>query len=257
MPVPIFTLHTPCVSLRPYISQYWVARGCGCFDTLTFPLGCTQILFHRGTRFRISELNVTHPRLTVSGQVDFPAHVAADGDIDTIAIVFRPHTIGTFIGTSPQLFYNMEIDGTALGNPALNHLADTIFSQPDSGRCIGLIERWLLSSLDSMDLREFHRIGASVDALASNPNNTVSALAGQACLGVRQFNRLFRHHVGMAPKEYASVVRFHKSLQLLRHGDATLAGVAAGAGYADQSHFVRECRRFSGLTPGALRALGK
>jgi len=54
-----------------------------------------------------------------------------------------------------------------------------------------------------MDLMEFHRIGASVEALASNPNNTVSALAEQACLGVRQFNRLFRHHVGMAPKEYA------------------------------------------------------
>jgi AraC-like DNA-binding protein len=29
--------------------------------------------------------------------------------------------------------------------------------------------------------------------------------------------------------------------------------VAADAGYADQAHLTRECRRLTGLTPGELR----
>lgn len=70
----------------------------------------------------------------------------------------------------------------------------------------------------------------------------------------KQFERLFNELVGANPKEYARIVRFQKSLKLLQHytEDTNLAQIAYQCGYADQSHFIREFKQFSGYTPLSL-----
>ena len=73
-------------------------------------------------------------------------------------------------------------------------------------------------------------------------------------LSKKQFERLFKELVGTNPKEYARIVRFQKSLKLLQHyqEDANQAQLAYQCGYADQSHFIREFKQFSGYTPLSL-----
>ena len=53
----------------------------------------------------------------------------------------------------------------------------------------------------------------------------------------------------------ARVLRFQRFLTLARRGD-DLARLAFAAGYADQAHLTRECRRLSGRTPAELVASG-
>jgi AraC-like DNA-binding protein len=49
------------------------------------------------------------------------------------------------------------------------------------------------------------------------------------------------------------VLRFRRARALARrNADVHLAELAAAAGYADQAHLTRECRRLSGLTPSEL-----
>lgn len=61
--------------------------------------------------------------------------------------------------------------------------------------------------------------------------------------------RYFRA-LGMPPKRFASIVRFRRAHAFLtRTPGATWSEVVARFGYADQAHFVREYRRFSGTTP--------
>ena len=35
----------------------------------------------------------------------------------------------------------------------------------------------------------------------------------------------------------------------MQNGNRDFADIAYSCGYADQSHFIRECRRYSGTTP--------
>ncbi|HEY0838777.1 MAG TPA: AraC family transcriptional regulator [Vulgatibacter sp.] len=72
----------------------------------------------------------------------------------------------------------------------------------------------------------------------------------------RHFLSIFRREVGLAPKRFARVVRFQRSIEVLSkaEGGASLAEVAHAAGYADQAHFTREFTAMAGLPPGRYRA---
>ena len=62
---------------------------------------------------------------------------------------------------------------------------------------------------------------------------------------------LFAGAVGLTPKRYVRVRRFHAALQRAEH--APWADIAATLGYSDQAHFVREFREFAGFTPSVYR----
>lgn len=240
----------PTKELRPYVRYYWTLKSNEPFKVLTFPVGCPQMIFHRGTQLYIPELSTTQDRFTVSGQVNFPAHIQSRGDLEMIVTVFYPHTIGMFIDTPPSAFYNQEISGYDIGNKQLNLLADSVFDCADSAAAISLIELWLTSRIkQSLNIK---RLGASVSALLRSPSTSVDNLAGIACLGKKQFERLFKRYVGMNPKEYGRIVRFQRVLRMMQFGCRNYADIAFAGGYADQSHLIREFRQFSGLTPRQL-----
>jgi len=64
----------------------------------------------------------------------------------------------------------------------------------------------------------------------------------------RRLATRFADEFGVTPKQAARLMRFDRARQMVR-GGATLAGAAAGAGYADQSHLTREWREFAGMAP--------
>jgi AraC-like DNA-binding protein len=61
-----------------------------------------------------------------------------------------------------------------------------------------------------------------------------------------------RSELGLRPKEAQRIARLHRALTLGLSGHAD-ADAAAGAGYADQAHFIRECKSLLGATPKAFR----
>lgn len=237
----------PRKELQRYVRYYWVLESDEPFSVLTFPIGCPQMIFHRGTPLCIPELSSRQDKFTVSGQVNFPAHIASDGNTEMIVAVFYPHTIGLFIDTPPSAFYNQEISGYDIENRQLSQLADQIFDCSDSELAIQLMEQWLTARIKpSLNLK---RIGAALSTMLFNPSTQVGRLAEIACLGKKQFMRVFRECVGMNPKEYGRIVRFQHALRMMQLGSRDYADIAYATGYSDQSHFIHEFRQFSGLTP--------
>jgi AraC-like DNA-binding protein len=69
----------------------------------------------------------------------------------------------------------------------------------------------------------------------------------------RGFLTLFTGAVGLTPRRYVRVRRFHRALCEAAAG-RPWAELAAALGYSDQAHFTREFRGFAGVTPSAWRA---
>lgn len=243
----------PCTQLKPFVRYYWILRSDERLNVQTFPIGCTQIIFHRKSPLHIPELNLTQNKFTISGQVNFPSHIATTDAIEMIVVVFYPHTISLFIDTPPSEFYNSEISGFDLENNSLNFLASTIFNCENPNICIASIESWLLSKLSRPSTPNMLRLESTLSLMMSNPSVSIETLAENACLSQKQFGRIFNHYVGMMPKEYARIVRFQKSLWQLQNGSRDYCDIAYSCGYSDQSHFIREFKEYGGCTPSRIK----
>ncbi|MDE7418894.1 MAG: helix-turn-helix transcriptional regulator [Muribaculaceae bacterium] len=240
----------PREELREFVRYYWVLESNEPFSILTFPIGCPQIIFHRKTPLYIPELDKSQDPFTISGQVNFPAHLQSDGNLEMIVAVFYPHAISQFINIPPSAFYNLEISGYDLENRQLDDIASCIFDSNNHSECINILENWLLRNLKpSLNIK---RTANSIYQLITNPTITIQKLADTACLSRKQFERIFLDSVGMNPKEYAKIVRFQRSIWSMQCGDRNFAGIAAECGYSDQSHFIREFKSMTGMTPKTL-----
>ena len=252
-----FKFYKPCKLLQPYVRYYWVFSSIQLLNTYTFPIGCSQIIFHKRTPLFIPELGTTQNELTISGQVNFSSHLYADGDVEMIVVVFYPHTMNMFLNIPASSFYNQEISGYDIEDKQLNELAKQVFECENNNICINLIEEWLLSRLSNRTYDTTYRvmrIYEAIEKLCAAPHTLVTELSSNCCLCKKQFEREFYLHVGMNPKEYSRIVRFQKALKIMQHQQdkSNQVDLAYTSGYADQSHLIREFKKLCGYTPLSL-----
>ena len=79
----------------------------------------------------------------------------------------------------------------------------------------------------------------------------VASLAGDLGVSERHLERLFQTEIGVSPKRLASLAQFDWARA--RISSLPTARLAGEAGYADQAHFIRTFRAYSGVTPGRYR----
>ena len=81
----------------------------------------------------------------------------------------------------------------------------------------------------------------------------VNAVALELGVSERQLRRVFLETVGVSPKAFAKLARFHRALSAARKAaPPSWASIAAAAGYYDQAHLIAEFRAIAGVTPRAL-----
>jgi AraC-like DNA-binding protein len=89
--------------------------------------------------------------------------------------------------------------------------------------------------------------------VASSGLVTVEQMADAAGVSRQCLSHRFREAIGVTPKLYSMLARFHAGLAHAGRGaNVDWARASADLGYADQSHMIREFRRFSSLTPTEL-----
>lgn len=95
------------------------------------------------------------------------------------------------------------------------------------------------------------------EALAHDPDASLSELAAQLTVSPHHLSRVFRSQTGETISRHRMRLRTRAALERLSGGDHDLGRLAADVGFADQSHLCRVVRRETGRTPAALRsALG-
>ena len=82
---------------------------------------------------------------------------------------------------------------------------------------------------------------------SSNGSMPVKELAANAFWGSRQINRYFNEHFGISLKAYCNILRFKASLPHIKEGK-----LFPELNFADQAHFIKEIKKFSGALPKEL-----
>jgi AraC-like DNA-binding protein len=87
--------------------------------------------------------------------------------------------------------------------------------------------------------------------VGSGGRSTIRSVARQVGWSHKHLITRFKQQVGVAPQMAARLLRLSTVWEHLDR-EQTWARIAAESGYADQAHLIREFRRFTGTTPGAL-----
>jgi AraC-like DNA-binding protein len=95
--------------------------------------------------------------------------------------------------------------------------------------------------------------GLALQAAAKLGRANVNEVAGDLGVSERHLRRVFRETVGVSPKAFAKLARFHRALSAARERThRSWASIAAFAGYYDQAHLIADFRAIAGVTPQAL-----
>jgi AraC-like DNA-binding protein len=119
-------------------------------------------------------------------------------------------------------------------------------------RRVYLFERFLSEIIiDSRGIPTQHnRLIKAICRAAESPLDYDTKEALQAQFSSRHIRRLCLKYLGISPNLLRRITRYQKTLRLMNaRPEDCMAGLAAEQGYFDQSHFIKEFRRFQGVTP--------
>ncbi len=85
---------------------------------------------------------------------------------------------------------------------------------------------------------------------------TVEEMVERTGMNPRGLQRWFARHVGLPPRRYLKLLRFHKAFEQVPE-QPSLADHAAAQGYADQAHMARDFRAMAGVPAKEARKVAK
>ena len=89
--------------------------------------------------------------------------------------------------------------------------------------------------------------------LESKGTLSVKAITEKLHMSERSLQRLFKSETGISPKRFCKIIQFQASLEQLTSDDYLKLGqIAHERGFADQSHFIRMFRKYTGHTPSSF-----
>ena len=166
---------------------------------------------------------------------------------------FRPGRASAYLGVPAHHLLNQRVPLEDLFGPReVRWLSDRLAASPTMEAAADLLDEAVAGR--TADALEPDPIVDALIALLAFPvrtHDSVRAAGSQLSIGERRLHRRCCAAFGFEPKTLERILRFQKAIRLGRP-DSSLALVAVQAGYADQAHLSRECRRLSGCTPSVL-----
>ena len=94
----------------------------------------------------------------------------------------------------------------------------------------------------------FYHILEYIDEHSNEPLE-INELAKQCNMSYSHFARLFRDNYGRSCKEYIQYIRMNKAQDFLLTSDFDIDYIAQETGFYDCSHFIRQYKKWRGITP--------
>ncbi len=271
----------PChESLRPFIRNYWMLNA-QCTATGTqqiFSNGASSLHFYLTQAIRLDEGERCYRTVLFHQNMQKVGVVSDKGDFGIFGVEFVPYC--------SRVFFPVEMSGIyaspeELGDKGLVQLSQRVHEATSTEERVSLLDDFFLNRLSQFPADDINmeRLGDVFDDIVPTDGTEVrpphfqeefspADLASTACLGQKQFTRVFSKYVGLNPKSYLRLLRFHKALMMIReqaHAGApadvaskggTLTDVAWNCGYYDLAHMTSDFRSICGYSPSELIVAG-
>jgi AraC-like DNA-binding protein len=180
-----------------------------------------------------------------------PALIARGGPEEGIALDLTPLGTRALLGLPAGALAELTVEGEDVLGRGLVELRDRARHAASWADRFAVVDEILLRRL-AADQTPDASLQAAWHLLAGG-TSSVAAVAAELGWSRRHLGARFAGEFGVSPKAAARALRFGRAVGHLRaaRGRVGLAGLAALAGYYDQSHLTREFHAMAGCTPSA------
>ena len=216
---------------------------------------------HPGLMFQQTENGLTvnphkklMPVMFLYGQTIQPVQLNIEGTYLLIGFQLYPFVLKNIFGVDPGPVIDDCYDLSKLKELDIPRLTRILLSLQHTSEKISEISS-LLSQLfqlrkENIDLT----ISQTIEMIiSSRGQEDINSIFQQFNLSKRTLERRFMAETGLSPKQFAKIIQFDSSLQQLTGKDyKKLTDIVYENGYADQSHFIKVFKSFTGKTPKAF-----
>ncbi len=258
----IYRKFQPSALLLPFVECYYLWHSSGepvsSLVVESPPTGFCSIVFNFGDPYYLQ--NKKYDRLAVpaqfiAGQAIYSYKLFLNGIIDIAGIVFKPTGLASLFDL-PTFEYTEERIALAsvFKKSSVDELVDKIRNSADENEKIKLLEGFLLE--------QFHDKKPEADVIDTAANLIVekngmvdvSRIMKDVYMSRRNFERRFFKKVGLSPKYYARLRRMSYVMNLIAgKKKADWAALFTECEFYDQSHFIKEVKKLSGVSPKELK----
>ena len=237
---------SPSAALRPYIHKYLIVEYTSGWATTLLPGAGVVAAFRFKGECRINDVKA--PNALVTGIWDKTRTLIHAARCANVLVMFTPTGARAFLREPvEQLFNGTLAMEQEVRCSELRLVEEQLFESARDEERVRVVEHFLRERikepvLDSVISEAVDRIRRSKGSLR------IDRLAREACLSQSALERRFWRVVGTSPKKFAALVRLRSAVRMRRAG-TSFTEIAHAAGYADQSHFIKDFKRFTGDAP--------
>ncbi len=248
--------------LKAYIGKMWLFRTDGRMPAeemkLVVPNGNLKltISYQNGIVASINgkTFHSKEHQITLTGLIDVPVILDAEKNIktETIGIEFNPQGVYRFFHFNLNEISNQICSLEDLIGNKGRKLTEEISNAVSVKQKVAIVQQFLLNQLSAHSRDPIYEY--CVEKIISSAGKiTINELESRTGYSSRWLNMKFNDKLGVSPKNFSSIIRFNNYYQSFILGtDGSLLNNDYYQGYYDQSHFIKDFKRFTGLSPTKL-----
>ncbi len=253
--------HNPAKILEQYVKCYYsleYEHGTAVED-YAFATGCVEVMFTlEGNPWETKTgdtFKKTSP-VEVWGQILKPLMFRISGRSAVFGIRFHPAAAAFFLKEDVSNLNDHVYDLTTVVGGSMKDVHSRLLEASSAEQRVQIMNEYLLNKIGerSKTLNKIDLVYKVMTELTQKDfYDNIENVANRYGLSSRYLQKVFLQQSGLTPKLYSKIHRFQNSLVLLGQADQPLTSVAYSCGYFDQSHFIREFKSFTGVSPSAFK----
>lgn len=149
-----------------------------------------------------------------------------------------------------QHFTNQNFDAMDVWGREMELVRERLMETKSEAGRISVLQDWITNRISGASLPDMLQWKKVEEKLSTLREPVASFLEKNIGYSHKHSLQLIKEKAGLTPKMIEKVNRFNRSLRMLNQSTfVSWANLALDAGYADQSHFIREFGHFTGFTP--------
>jgi AraC-like DNA-binding protein len=249
---------SPSHILKPYVKNYTlITIDNDLTDEVFYPSGYVDLVINVSAGNAITLIDGRSrklPGVEVLGHLTMPSRLTVTKGTSVLIARIYPYASSLFFTDSMSDLTNYATDAYGIFSREINDVYYRLMEAGSIEQKVAMLDRFLIEKLIKNEKR--HRKTTIICQHICLMGDTYDSktLSSRYGLSERYMEKLFVNLVGITPRAFFSVHRFNKSLALVLSSGRKLTSIAYDCGYYDQSHFIKEFTKFTGITPFEARA---